>query len=46
LVVLGVPGGSDEEQKYAEGMTGDYLKAVQATLTAMRKIAAGDSVAA
>jgi hypothetical protein len=39
LVVLGVPGGSDDEQKYADGMTGDYLKAVQATLGAMRKIA-------
>jgi hypothetical protein len=41
LVVTGVMGGSDEEKKYAEGMTGDYLKAVAATLAAMRKIAAG-----
>jgi hypothetical protein len=41
LVVTGVIGGSDEERKYAEGMTGDYLKAVAATLAAMRKIAAG-----
>jgi hypothetical protein len=41
LVVTGVLGGSDEEKKYAEGMTGDYLKAVAATLAAMRKIAAG-----
>jgi Domain of unknown function (DUF1857) len=41
LVVTGVIGGSDEETKYAEGMTGDYLKAVAATLAAMRKIAAG-----
>jgi hypothetical protein len=41
LVVLGVEGGSDQETKYAEGMTGDYLKAVAATLAAMRKIAAG-----
>jgi Domain of unknown function (DUF1857) len=39
LVVQGVEGGSAEEQKYADGMTGDYLKAVQATLTAMRRIA-------
>jgi hypothetical protein len=46
LVVSGVEGGSAEEQKYADSMTGDYLKAVQATLTAMRKIAAGESVAA
>ena len=42
LVVLGVEGGSAEEQKYADSMTGDYLKAVQATLTAMRRIAAGE----
>jgi hypothetical protein len=41
LVVTGVLGGSDEEKKYADGMTGDYLKAVAATLAAMRKIAAG-----
>jgi hypothetical protein len=46
LIVTGVEGGSPEEQKYADSMTGDYLKAVQATLTAMRKIAAGESVAA
>jgi hypothetical protein len=45
LIVTGVEGGSPEEQKYADSMTGDYLKAVQATLTAMRKIAAGESVA-
>jgi Domain of unknown function (DUF1857) len=46
LVVGGVRGGSAEEKKYAESMTGDYLKAVDATLTAMRKIAAGESVPA
>jgi hypothetical protein len=46
LIVTGVQGGSPDEQKYADSMTGDYLKAVQATLTAMRKIAAGESVAA
>jgi hypothetical protein len=46
LIVTGMEGGSPEEQKYADSMTGDYLKAVQATLTAMRKIAAGESVAA
>ena len=42
LVVTGVEGGSAEERKYADGMTADYLKAVQATLTAMRKIASGE----
>ncbi len=46
LVVTGVPGGSAEETDYAQSMTGDYLKAVAATLAAMRKIKAGDSVPA
>jgi len=41
LVVHGVAGGSAEEQAYADSMTGDYLKAVAATLNAMRRIAAG-----
>ena len=40
LVVAGVEGGSPAEQDYAESMTGDYLKAVAATLGAMRRIAA------
>jgi hypothetical protein len=39
LVVTGVPGGSAEEQAYADSMTGDYLKAVAATLNAMRRLA-------
>jgi Domain of unknown function (DUF1857) len=39
LVVAGVEGGSAEEKAYAESMTGDYLKAVEATLNAMRRIA-------
>ena len=39
LVVEGVEGGSAEEQEYADSMTGDYLKAVAATLKAMRRIA-------
>ena len=39
LVVAGVEGGSAEEQKYADSMTGDYLKAVAATLNAMRRLA-------
>jgi hypothetical protein len=43
LVVEGVPGGSAQEQEYADGMTGDYLKAVAATLTAMRRIKTGEA---
>jgi len=34
-----VEGGSDAEQEYADSMTGDYLKAVAATLNAMRRLA-------
>lgn len=41
LVVEKVEGGSAEEQEYADSMTGDYLKAVAATLNAMRRIAEG-----
>jgi len=41
LVVEGVQGGSAAEQEYADSMTGDYLKAVAATLNAMRRIAEG-----
>jgi hypothetical protein len=40
LVVSGVEGGSGREQDYADSMTVDYLKAVAATLTAMRRLAA------
>jgi hypothetical protein len=43
LVVEGVEGGSAEEQEYADSMTGDYLKAVAATLNAMRRIAEDNS---
>jgi Acetylaranotin biosynthesis cluster protein L len=39
LVVHGVAGGSAEEQAYADSMTGDYLRAVAATLNAMRRLA-------
>jgi hypothetical protein len=39
LVIMGVAGGSAEEQAYADSMTGDYLKAVAATLNAMRRLA-------
>src|SRR2546423_13953580 len=42
LVVEGIEGGSAEETAYAEGMTGDYLKAVAATLAAMRRVALGE----
>jgi hypothetical protein len=40
LVVEGVEGGSAAEREYADSMTGDYLKAVAATLNAMRRLAA------
>jgi Domain of unknown function (DUF1857) len=40
LVVAGVEGGSSGEREYADSMTGDYLKAVEATLNAMRRMAA------
>ncbi len=43
LVVQGVEGGSAQEQEYADGMTGDYLKAVAATIAAMRRIKAGEA---
>jgi Domain of unknown function (DUF1857) len=39
LVVHGVAGGSAQEKQYADSMTGDYLQAVTATLTAMRRLA-------
>jgi Domain of unknown function (DUF1857) len=43
LVIQGVEGGSAQEQEYADGMTGDYLKAVAATIAAMRRIKAGEA---
>ena len=43
LVVADVEGGSAQEQEYADSMTGDYLKAVAATLNAMRRIAQDES---
>jgi hypothetical protein len=39
LVISGVEGGSAQEQEYADSMTNDYLKAVAATLNAMRRLA-------
>jgi Domain of unknown function (DUF1857) len=46
LVVVGVAGGSQAEREYADSMTGDYLKAVAATLNAMRRLAAESGVPA
>jgi acetylaranotin biosynthesis cluster protein L len=46
LTVTGVAGGSAEEQQYADTMTGDYLKAVDATLGAMRRLARAETVGA
>lgn len=40
LVVADAEPGSAAEQEYAEGMTQDYLKAVEATIGAMRRLAA------
>jgi Domain of unknown function (DUF1857) len=45
LVVAGLEGGSTGEQEYADTMTGDYLKAVAATLGAMRRMAADKALA-
>src|SRR5713226_3467548 len=42
LVLKGVVPGSVEEAEYAEGMKGDYLKAVEATLAAIRRVAKGE----
>lgn len=42
LCVSGVAGGSEAEQHYADGMTQDYLKAVAATLAAIRRVAGGE----
>ena len=44
LVLKGVSPGSAEEAEYAEGMKGDYLKAVEATLGAIRRVARGETV--
>jgi hypothetical protein len=38
LVIEGTMGGSSAEREYADSMTGDYLKAVAATLNAMRRM--------
>jgi acetylaranotin biosynthesis cluster protein L len=44
LLLKGVEPGSAEEAEYAEGMKGDYLKAVEATLAAIRRVARGEAV--
>ena len=46
LVVSGVEGGSAAEGEYAASMAGDYLKAVDATLNAVRRMVAGAPVSA
>ena len=46
LVIGDLEGGSVGERRYADGMTGDYLKAVAATLAAMRRVKAGETVSA
>ncbi len=43
LAVTGVVAGSAEETAYADSMTADYLRAVEATLDAIRRIARGES---
>ena len=42
LEIDGVPAGSEQEREYAAGMESDYLKAVGATLAAVRRVAAGE----
>jgi hypothetical protein len=44
LVLKCVVPGSAEEAGYAEGMKADYLKAVEATLAAIRRVAQGETV--
>lgn len=39
LEIEGIPSGSAQEREYADGMEADYLKAVEATLGAARRIA-------
>lgn len=42
LVVGSLRSGSDQEKAYAQGMTGDYLRAVESTLGAMRRVASDE----
>lgn len=43
LVVSGVEGGSVEERTYASGMADDYLKAVESTVEAVRRVVRGET---
>lgn len=45
LEIAGIAAGSDEERDYAAGMEADYLKAVEATLAAVRRVAAEGTAA-
>ncbi len=45
LTLEGVAAGSEQERDYARSMEADYLKAVDATLAAMRKAALADASA-
>lgn len=46
LEIDGIPAGSQEEKEYAAGMEADYLKALGATLAAVRRVAQGETVEA
>ena len=46
LEIEGIEAGSAQEREYAAGMEADYLKAVEATLAAVRRVAAGEKVEA
>ena len=39
MVIVGAPGGSEQERTFAQTMTADYMGAVIATRDAMRKLA-------
>ncbi len=44
LEIAGIAAGSEEERAYAAGMEADYLKAVEATLAAVRRVATGEGL--
>ena len=41
MIIVGAPGGSEQERAFAQTMTADYMNAVIATRDAMRKLALG-----
>jgi len=41
MIIVGAPGGSEQERAFAQTMTADYMNAVIATRDAMRKLAMG-----